>query len=155
MTRMIHAYLQAPWRTRRQALVSVLVALLALTLVAALYLAVNARAAILGREVMVLREQIAENQRINQDLQTGLASLLSTARLERRARELGYRPAQPEEIMYVVVDGYLPRQVPPSALAPVGPAAAPVASDSLPEEYTMSLLDWFDRQMTGGVGASR
>ncbi|NUQ86027.1 MAG: hypothetical protein HUU11_15050, partial [Anaerolineales bacterium] len=107
-TRFIHAYKQAPWRVQRQYVGAFLLVVIAPALVAALYLDLSARTALAGREIQELEIEIASLQRSNADLQTELANLTSSAVMQQRALELGYRPVQPGELDYVFVPGYAP-----------------------------------------------
>ena len=145
-TQIIHAYKQAPWRVQRQYIGAFLLAVVGLSMIAALYLDVTARAAVAGREIQELRFEIATLQRANADLETQLADLTSTVEMERRALELGYRPVQPGELEYVAVPGFAAPE--PDILS----AAADVAprSQVLPVEYTQSLIEWMDDRVRAG-----
>ena len=132
-----HAYRQAPWRIQRQWAGLFLLGLLALAMVSALYLDVTANAGIAGREVQQLRVEITDTQRMNADLETRLASLLSTRNMEARARALGFRPAEAGEIHYLLVPGYAQASGVSLEKITQPPAAAP----GLPSKYTESLLD--------------
>ena len=145
-TQIIHAYKQAPWRVQRQWVGVFLLAVIGVAMVAALYLDVTARTAVTGREIQELRVQIITVQRENADLETRLADLTSTAAMQRRALELGYRPVQPGELDYVAVPGFVPPE-PAILLAAID--ATPQA-DGLPVEYTQSLLEWFDDRIKFG-----
>ena len=146
-TRIIHAYKQAPWRVQRQWIGAFLLAVIGMAMVAALYLDVTARAAVAGREIQDLRFEITTIQRANADLETLLADLTSTAEMQRRALELGYRPVKPGELDYVAVPGFVSPE--PDILS----AAENVTlwPQALPVEYTQSLFEWMDsRVKTGG-----
>ena len=145
-TQIIHAYKQAPWRVQRQYVGAFLLAVIGLAMIAALYLDVTARAAGAGREIQELRFEIATVQRTNADLETRLADITSTTEMERRALELGYRPVKPGELDYVAVPGFAVPE--PEILL----AAQDVISRSqtLPEEYTQSLLEWADERVKSG-----
>ena len=142
----IHAYKQAPWRVQRQYVGAFLLAVIGLSMIAALYLDVTARAAVAGREIQDLRFQITTLQRANADLETQLAKLTSTAEMERRALELGYRPVKPGELDYVAVPGFAaPEPYILSAAEDVAPRA-----QVLPVEYTQSLIEWMDDRVAAG-----
>ena len=144
----IHAYKQAPWRVQRQWVGAFLLALIGLAMIAAIYLDVTARTAIAGREIQELRLEITTIQRLNADLETQLADLTSTDVMERRALELGYRPVKPGELDYLPVSGFVAPE--PDLLL----AAEDVTQLDriLPPEFTQSLIEWFDEQITtGGV----
>jgi hypothetical protein len=146
-TQIIHAYKQAPWRIQRQWIGAFLLALIGAAMIAALYLDVTARAAVAGREIQELRFEIATIQRANADLETQLGNLTSTAEMQRRALELGYRPVKPGELDYVPVPGFVVPE-PPILLAADDEV---LRVQTLPFEYTQSLLEWFsDRAKFGG-----
>jgi cell division protein FtsL len=145
-TQIIHAYKQAPWRVQRQWVGMFLLAVIGAAMVAALYLDVTARTAVTGREIQEMRVQITTIQRENADLETQLADLTSTAAMQRRALELGYRPVQPGELDYVAVPGFAPPE-PAILLAAVDTAPQ---TNMLPAEYTESLLEWFDIRIKFG-----
>lgn len=145
-TQIIHAYKQAPWRVQRQWVGVFLLVVIGAAMVAALYLDVTARTAVTGREIQELRVQITTIQRENADLETRLADLTSTAAMERRARQMGYRPVLPGELDYVAVPGFAPPE-PAILLAAVD--STPTSS-TLPVEYTESLLEWFDERIRFG-----
>ena len=145
-TQLIHAYRQAPWRVQRQWVGAFLLLVIGAAMVAALYLDVTARSAVAGREIQEMRFEIATIQRSNADLETKLAKLTSTAEMERRAIELGYRPVQPGELDYVAVPGFVTPE--PAILL----AAADIVAheQAVPYEYTQSLIEWFDEWVKFG-----
>jgi len=139
-TQLIHAYKQAPWRVQRQYVGAFLLAIIVASMIAALYLQVTAGAARAGREIQEMRFEITAVQRANADLETQLANLTSTAEMQRRAVEMGYRPVKPGELDYVAVLGFVAPE--PAILL----AAEDVTeySQPLPSAYTQSLIEWFD-----------
>lgn len=145
-TQIIHAYKQAPWRVQRQWVGAFLLALIVMAMIAAIYLDVTARAAVAGREIQELRLQITAIQRANADLETERANLTSTAVMEQRALELGYRPVKPGELDYLPVPGFVEPE--PGILL----AAEDVtqADRILPPEYTQSLMEWFEDRIKSG-----
>lgn len=147
-TQIIHAYKQAPWRVQRQWISAFLLALIGAAMIAALYLDVTARAAVAGREIQELRLQITTTQRSIADLETQLANLTSTSEMQRRALELGYRPVKPGELDYVPVSGFVVPE--PAILLAADETPRPI--QSVPFEYTQSLLEWFSNRMQFGGG---
>jgi hypothetical protein len=140
----VHAYKIAPWRVQRQWLGNALLAVVALAMIAALYLDVTSQAAIAGREIQDLTAAITVNQQMSADLQTQLAALTSATAMEQRALELGFRPLKPDEVEYLAVPGY-------SAPRPEILSAAPqpqLSAPSIAPEYTQSLLDWLDEKIS-------
>jgi len=145
-TQIIHAYKQAPWRIQRQWIGAFLLIVIGAAMIAALYLDVTARAAVSGREIQELRIEITTIQRENADLETQLADLTSTDAMQRRAIELGYRPVLPGELDYVAVPGFV---TPEPAILLAAEDTLPRAQ-TLPSEYTQSLLEWFDDRIRFG-----
>ena len=141
---LVHAYKIAPWRVQRQWIGSVLLLVVALAMVATLYLDVTSQAAIAGREIQDLTAAITISQQVSGDLQTQLASLTSASVMEQRALELGFLPMKSGEAEYLVVPGYI-------ALEPDILSSAPVLQLSaltVPPEYNESLLDWVDKKIS-------
>lgn len=145
-TRFIHAYKQAPWRVQRQYVGAFLLMVIVISLVAALYLDVTARTALTGREVQSLRVKITALQQSNADLETQLAHDTSSAVMQQRAVELGYRPVKTGELHYILVPGYVAPE--PAILLAAKDMQARV--NSLPEEYSQSLLEWLDESIQVG-----
>ncbi len=145
-TQIIHAYKQAPWRVQRQYVGAFLLCVIVGSMIAALYLTVTARAAVTGREIQELRIEITSIQRANADLETQLADLTSTAVMQQRALQLGYRPVQPGELEYLAVPGFVAPE--PGILLD----AQDVASFEriIPVEYTQSLIEWLDERIRFG-----
>jgi len=139
----VHAYKIAPWRIQRQWIGTALLMVVALAMVATLYLDVTSQTAIAGREIQDLTAAITISQQMSGDLQTQLASLTSASIMKQRALELGFRPVQSGEAEYLVVPGY-------SVLEPDILSSAPLLQMSaltIPPEYNESLLDWMDEKI--------
>ena len=139
----VHAYKIAPWRIQRQWIGNTLLVVVALAMIATLYLDVTSQAAIAGREIQDLTASITASQQASADLQTQLASLTSVQVMEQRALEIGFRPMKPQEAEYLVVPGY-------SVLEPKILSSAPVLQLSkltIPPEYNESLLVWLDKKI--------
>jgi cell division protein FtsL len=149
--RLDHAYTQAPWRVQRQWVSIFLLTVLGFAMIAALYLMVTSQAAIVGREIQDLRMAIIETEHTNADLQTELARLTSSDEMETRARELGFRPVQPDQVEYLYVPGYVATEAVELAAAPELQPSAP----GLPPEYTQSILDWLNDRLQAPVGGLR
>ncbi len=149
VTQMVRKVRQAPWREQRQWIGLFLVGLVLVAMVAAIYLNVTVRTAIAGREIQLLQVTIAENQRTNADLETQLAGLTSASAMQERAESLGFEPAEPEDVVYVVVPGYVERDVVDMSV----PRAARPAAPAILPEYSESLFDWLTRQLAASVPA--
>lgn len=143
VTHLVHAYRVAPWRVQRQWLGTVLLVVVVLAMVAALYLTVTSRTAIAGREIQDLNESILLSQQFSSDLQTQLAALTSADSMDERARAMGFRPVEPEELEYLVVPGY----VTPGAVDLSTMSQPQLNVLTIPPEYNQSLLDWMDERL--------
>lgn len=140
---LIQAYRVAPWRVQRQWIGNALLLVLAFAMVAALYLHVTSRTAIAGREIQDLTDAIASSRQVSSDLQTQLAGLTSADSMETRARAMGYRPVEADELEYLVVPGY----VSPEAVDLSSSGQPQLNALTIPPEYNQSLLDWMDEQL--------
>ena len=140
---------QAPWRVQRQWIGLFLLGFVAVAMVAGIYLNVTARTAVSGREIQFLQAGISDNLLANSDLETRLASLTSAEAMQRRAQGLGFEPASPQDITYVVVPGYLPSRTVDLSSPQDPEAAAPI----LLPEYSESLFDWFTRTLAANTPA--
>ena len=144
VTRYIHAYKSAPWRIEIQWAGSVSLAVIASLMVGAMYLSVSSSTAVAGREIQELNAAMIANQQINTDLQTELATLTSSSAMEERALELGIRPVAPDEVEYLMVPGYFEPK--PDILAS---AELPqMSAQTVPHEYSQSLLNWLDERIS-------
>jgi hypothetical protein len=140
---LVHAYKIAPWRIQRQWIGNVLLMVVALAMIATLYLDVTSQAAIAGREIQDLTASISVSRQASEDLQTQLATLTSAHVMEQRALDLGFRPMESGEAEYLVVPGY-------SVLKPDILSSVPVLQLStltIPPEYNESILDWMDKKI--------
>ncbi len=108
-------------------IILILVAVLGL-----IYLSQTSRIAMVGRRVQFLQEDLDVLQRNNAALERKIAEAQSLERLQREAVRLGFVPADPEAIEYIIVENY-----------PVMPAAEKSAETVLraPPE-TMSQALW-------------
>ena len=138
ITNLAQKYRQAPWRTQRQWLGLVLLGVVIIATVSGVYLNVTARATMDGREILNLNYEIAINDNTNADLETELAGLSSAAVMQEHAEALGYQPAEPRDIVYVVVPGYIPD----AGISLATTTEQPPASIILPE-YKQTLFQWF------------
>jgi cell division protein FtsL len=147
--RRIQAFKQAPWRVRLRLTGGSMLPLIAILIVFGMYLAVNARHTRVGREVLVLEEQRENLQRKNAELTANLAVLTSPERMVERAQALGFRPAEPDEVLYVAVEGYFS----PTPYTPPKPPAIPDSGvGALSPAYTETLGAWLSRWL--GIGIS-
>ncbi len=140
--RIIRAFREAPWRRQIQIVAALSVGLVILLVLGSLYLAVAARAANAGRDLQKFEAGRAELAQANNELRAQLADLRSMDRMAARALELGFLPANPEQVEYVAVPNF-----PPPA------QAAPVVVEAAPAPQPASLVEWLGaslRSLAGG-----
>lgn len=145
---LILAYAEAPWRKQLQMIGLFSLGLVLVALVASLYLVVSAQAATYGREIQQMQYDIQELQRQNADLGAMLARLNSAAVMDARTQELGLIPATPEQIVYLQVEGYLPRQ--PASFASSEPPAVVEEPGYMPS-FDQPLFSWIGEQIIGDM----
>jgi|WetSurMetagenome_2_1015567.scaffolds.fasta_scaffold33360_3 cell division protein FtsL len=143
---------QAHWRVQRQWIGLFLLGLVAVSMVAGIYLNITVRATLAGREIQLLQSKFLDDQRTNSDLETQLAGLTSVESMQKRADAMGFQPANPEDITYVVVPGYTPRVAVDMSQAEATSQVQPQKPVILPD-YTESLFDWITRALASSVPA--
>lgn len=112
-----------------------------------MYLAVNAAVAEAGRKVLILESQREELMQRNAELTSQLARLMAPETMMARALEMGFRPARPAEIDYLVVDGYEP---PEEFVAPQPPLEGQGEDGGLSPSYSETIGDWLSKAIGAG-----
>jgi len=135
-------YAQAPWRRQLQIIGLFSLVLVSIALVAGIYLNVSAKAAAVGRDIQAKQSEIENLDREIEDLQSQLATVLSSTEMEARALKMGFAPLPAEQTVYLMIPGYAARQ--PVVLAPNSQRTL-VSAPVLPDRYTESLFDWARR----------
>lgn len=138
-------YAQAPWRRQLQIIGLFSLVLVSIALVAGIYLNVSAKAAAVGRDIQAKQTEIETLDREIEDLQSQLATVLSSTEMEARALKMGFAPIPTEQTVYLMIPGYAARQ--PVVLAPNSQRTL-VSASVLPEQYTESLFDWARRRLS-------
>lgn len=134
------AYKQAPWRIQIQRFGFIALALVGGTIIAFLYLNISAQSATAGIKIQQLEGKCADLENENASLLTEWANLTSASEMEKRALASGYRLVDPEDVVYVVVEGYTGKELPviETASSVIG-STSPIIKPS----YTQSLWEWF------------
>ncbi|NPV76570.1 MAG: hypothetical protein HPY59_09385 [Anaerolineae bacterium] len=149
--RLMQAYRQAPWRTQIQRIAVLLLVLIAIGIIAGLYLSVSAQAATAAiqiRQFEATRDALKET---NSNLEAELALITTSENMAKRAQEMGYQPLDPQTVQYLVIPEYPGRQ--PAMIAPPPSVPHPV-KPLIRASYTQSLWDWVLENMAR-VGGSR
>jgi hypothetical protein len=94
-----HGIKRGRFEIRSRAALYLFAPVIALTVVAALYLTLVSRTAARGRHIEQLRVELFRLQRENQQLEVELASAASVSRLWERAIGLGFVPAERVEFL--------------------------------------------------------
>ena len=154
VTQIVQKVRQANWRVQRQWIGLFLLGLVAVSMVAGIYLNITVRATLAGREIQSIQAQLIDDRQKNSDLETQMAGLTSMASMQQRAEAMGFAPADMGDITYVVVPGYkLHTSVDMSQ--PVTPNQVQNNAPVLLPSYTESLFDWITRKLvssgTSGV----
>jgi cell division protein FtsL len=130
------------WLTEAQIVLGWGVILILAALLGAIYLNQASRIASVGRRVQVLQNQLESLKRENAALARQIAETQSLERLHQEAIRLGFVPARPADIEYIIVPDYpgdratgdediaaggstaasAGRSVPPETVIPAGPA---------------------------------
>ncbi|MCS6906791.1 MAG: hypothetical protein RML93_02780 [Anaerolineales bacterium] len=142
--RFAQAYKITPWRKQVSSGMLILVGLLGTILAASLYLDVTARTLALGRAILIMENEIREVEMLNAHLRTQLGILTSSAVMEKRALEMGFRRIDPGEATYLIVPGYVPLD---QSLSSSTPRKTQSLSYTLPSIYRQSLLEWLKIQL--------
>lgn len=116
-TEISRAFRQAPWRVQTQVIATLAAAAVVVVALGGMYLAEASRAATAGRDVQTLQVKKAELELQIDRLQAQIAEAKAVARVEARARELGFAPVQKEQMEFLVVAGYPGAPPPPRAPA--------------------------------------
>ena len=107
------------WLTEAQAVAGWGVILVLAALLGAIYLNQASRIAAIGRRVQIQQSDLEELKRVNGELEREIAEAQSLERLQQEAVRLGFQPAQPDEIEYIVIPGYPLEEAAPPPAAPV------------------------------------
>ncbi len=133
---MPQAFKQAPWRLQIRATSRTALWIVGLLVLGGLYLAVNAKVAGAGRELMVLEREQELLARANAELNATYAGLTAPELMMARAAYFGFRPVKPEEVEYIRVEGALSD---PSFVAPRPPRSDTNRFGMLSPSYTETL----------------
>jgi hypothetical protein len=152
VTQIVQNVRQAHWRIQRQWIGLFLLGLVAVSMVAGIYLNITVRATLAGREILTLQNQLIDDQRANSDQETILAGLTSVESMQKRADAMGFKPVDSGSIIYVVVPGYTPQTAVDLSQPGVDNQSQSQKPVLLPD-YTESLFDWITRTLASSTPA--
>ncbi|MBN1202182.1 MAG: hypothetical protein JXJ20_10035 [Anaerolineae bacterium] len=131
---------EQPWRNQTQLVATLTLFVVVGITIATLYLIQTTTATTTARMLQQMDEQRERLERDNERLRAEIAEMQSLPRVMTRAAEMGFRDAGPDEIQYVIVDGYRynrPQVTPTPTPTPVGPEQ---------EVYDETLSGWLRKQ---------
>jgi len=127
-------------RRERQQFIAVLILFVVISvIIGALYLIQATTNVSTARDIQALRDQRDRLQRENELLRAENAELQSVPILIDRAIGMGFVTAAPENIQYVVVDGYVYDQP--------APTLTPILTTPTPRVYDDNFAGWLTRQL--------
>jgi hypothetical protein len=101
-----HTLKQQPWRNQTELVATLTLMVIVVIIIGALYLIQTTGTTITARELEQMTDRRDELQRDNELLRAEIAELQSLPRRMTRAAEMGFHEAGPDEIQYIIVDGY-------------------------------------------------
>jgi len=135
---LIQAYKQAPWRTATQNGALFMIGLVIAACVIWIMVTVSVKTTDAGLELNWL---VSEKLRLNREIASKnaqIADATSSEQMQKRIDGMGFRPATPADITYIVIDGFTGRQ--PKISAPPPQSVQPPLL--IKQIYTQSLSDW-------------
>lgn len=144
---MPQAFKQAPWRLQILRTSRTALWIVGLVVLGGIYLAVNAKVAEAGRELLVLQRRQESLVRTNGELNASYAGMISPEVMMERAAYLGFRPALPNEVTYLIVDGI---EIKSEFEAPRPLTSEEARPGILSPSYTETLGEWLSRFAIGG-----
>lgn len=131
------------WLTEAQAAIGWGIILFLAALLGAIYVRQASRIATVGRRVQVKQIELVELKRQNAAIEQSISEAQSIERLQEAALRLGFVPADPEDIEYVVVPNY------PVGAEAIVEAVTPTPPPRPPIPQTMSEAIW--RSIRNGI----
>jgi hypothetical protein len=133
------AYKQAPWRRQLRSLGLSLLPVIAIAIVTALHLAISARSAAAGLQIMEMHYDEEEILRQIANQRTDLAWVTSYQEMQKRAKKLDYSEVSRENLHYLPIPGYKGKS---GALIAPPPGSEPKRVPLINDFYQESLWDW-------------
>jgi hypothetical protein len=113
--------------------------IVAISLMAWLYLSISAKASIAGREIQQFQSIKNKAEQNIAALETSLANVTSSVEMAKRAKRLGFKEVSPHEFEYMIIPGYGGKSS--ASLAPE-PYVTDLKQNVVTSEFTQSLWDW-------------
>lgn len=126
--------------TQAQAATGWAVILILGALLGVIYLNQASKIAAIGRHVQRVQADLDEVKRTNAELERQIAEAQALDRLEAEARRLGFVPAAPGDIEYIVIPNY-PTEPAVERAEPTGPLVQPEPPASMWEAIVLAVRD--------------
>lgn len=137
--RLIQAFKQAPWRIHARYAGLFLLGLVSVLVVASIYLSISGLAANAGLDAYRLDLKRMELERDIAHRKATLALITAAPAMEERALAMGFEKIDPEDAIYLTVEGYTGRGT--MVIAPP-PGASETSRQLIKSIYRESLWDW-------------
>jgi hypothetical protein len=105
-----HALRRTGWRPQRQIVWLAGISIVILIVIGTLYLSQVASFTATSRQLEQLIAERDELERVNEQIRIEIASYQSVPRLLARAQDLGFQPATPDRMEWLLVEGYNPNR---------------------------------------------
>ncbi len=136
--RLTQAYRQTPWRIQKQWIGFIVLPMALVMAVAWIYLNVSSQADNIGLEIHSLQATAIDlDHQISSD-RSQIAFLTSYEQMKKRAEDMGFVSIEDGQGVYMIIQGYQPRQT--ASLAPA-PGQDQVQPPLISTDYTQSLWD--------------
>lgn len=132
------------WLTEAQAALGWGVILVLVALLGAIYLTQASRIAAVGRRIQLEQNELTTLKRENSALEQQISEIQSLDWLQQEAIRLGFVPAQPEEIEYIIVPNY-----PAATATPINIALTATPLAPPPATITEALWVSFGQSISG------
>jgi hypothetical protein len=129
------------WLTEAQAALGWGIIIILVALLGAIYLTQTSRIAATGRRVQLLQGDLTDIKRENATLERQVAEAQALPLLQQRAAALGFMPARPENIEYLVVPDY-PTGPPPITTPPPEVIPTPEPIETIQEALWYAVKDY-------------
>ena len=138
--RLLYAYQQSPWRTQIQWVGLFLLAFVLITAVLSVYLNISAKAAIAGRNIQYLENDIDDVNNEISDLRTELALAKSLEERMAKLEDVHFKTLDPLQAIYLEVPGYQPDD----NIVLASPSVNTIKETPIVKStYKISLWEWF------------
>jgi len=133
------AYNEIPWRKQIRLIFLFMAVLVIFGTIAAIFLSINSRAAIIGRQIQNMRIEMENIVDHIEDMESRLATITSSVQMEQRAIDLKFDFATSDEIHFLIIEGY--GEPSHAIIAPETGNSMPSSNASLAPEYFQTIWD--------------